>query len=186
VDGRLSVRFGEVEARGIALTPTGRTRYDELMGRTDAVTQDGTSRQDAGERVWERSTFPTTEAGLERQGLAYFTYRVSDSFRPDALMSSSSLAELLRDEIVIADPIVYEDFLPRRAAGIFQSNLTDSGLKDNFTAGTKYDIDWLSDAIGQSISVPEELYRAQSEASLQAAVDQLGIIGDVPITNYSL
>ncbi len=186
VDGRLSVRFGEVEARGIALTPTGRTRYDELMGRTDAVTQDGTSRQDAGERVWERSTFPTTEAGLERQGLAYFTYRVSDSFRPDALMSSSSLAELLRDEIVIADPIVYEDFLPRSAAGIFQSNLTDSGLKDNSTAGTKYDIDWLSDAIGQSISVPEELYRAQSEASLQAAVDQLGIIGDVPITNYSL
>ena len=65
-------------------------------------------------------------------------------------------------------------------------NLTDSGLKDNSTAGTKYDIDWLSDAIGQGISVPEELYRAQSEASLQATVDQLGIIGDVPITNYSL
>ncbi|HVH93685.1 MAG TPA: VOC family protein, partial [Nocardioidaceae bacterium] len=34
-DGTLRVRFGEVEARGIALTPAGRDRYDELVATVD-------------------------------------------------------------------------------------------------------------------------------------------------------
>ena len=37
VDGSLRVRFGEVEARGVALTEAGRDRYDELIGRDAAA-----------------------------------------------------------------------------------------------------------------------------------------------------
>ena len=33
--GTLRVRFGEVEARGIALTPSGRDRFDELVAAVD-------------------------------------------------------------------------------------------------------------------------------------------------------
>ena len=33
--GALRVSFGEVEARGIALTPAGRTRFDELVAAVD-------------------------------------------------------------------------------------------------------------------------------------------------------
>ena len=33
--GALRVRFGEVEARGIALTPAGRDRFDELVAAVD-------------------------------------------------------------------------------------------------------------------------------------------------------
>src|ERR1700712_1262575 len=36
-DGALRVRFGEVEARGIALTPAGRVSYDRAMAEVDAV-----------------------------------------------------------------------------------------------------------------------------------------------------
>ncbi|MGH3554728.1 MAG: VOC family protein, partial [Mycobacterium sp.] len=35
IEGTLRVRFGEVEARGVALTPKGRERYDAAMSATD-------------------------------------------------------------------------------------------------------------------------------------------------------
>jgi uncharacterized glyoxalase superfamily metalloenzyme YdcJ len=37
-EGCLRVRFGEVEARGIALTPAGRDRYDSIVRLTDVRT----------------------------------------------------------------------------------------------------------------------------------------------------
>ena len=35
--GTLRVRFGEVESRGVALTPSGRDRYDAAMSQIDAL-----------------------------------------------------------------------------------------------------------------------------------------------------
>ena len=42
-----------------------------------------------------------------------------------------SLRELVEAGVLVPEPIVYEDFLPRSAAGIFQSNLTDEGTRDD-------------------------------------------------------
>ena len=56
--GALRVRFGEVEARGIALTPAGRTRFDELVAAVDrrlADDPDLTSRRGGAAGV-ERGT----------------------------------------------------------------------------------------------------------------------------------
>jgi uncharacterized glyoxalase superfamily metalloenzyme YdcJ len=63
---------------------------------------------------------------------------------------------------------VYEDFLPRSAAGIFQSNLTDEGTRDDGVAGTRRDAGWLSDVIGTEVADPYELYAAQRDASVAA------------------
>lgn len=144
VEDALRVRFGEVEARGIALTREGRARYDTAIVRG------------ATPEVW-RETFPDTEAGLVEHGFGYFTYEASD------------------DGTARRQPVVYEDFLPRSAAGIFQSNLTDEGSKDADRAGVERDADWMSGAVGRELHDPFDLYAAQVAASRDRAASQLGI-----------
>ncbi|HZY77198.1 MAG TPA: hypothetical protein VFE40_12840, partial [Jatrophihabitantaceae bacterium] len=63
-----------------------------------------------------------------------------------------------------------EDFLPRSAAGIFQSNLTDEGSRDDALAGTRRDAGWLSDVMGIAVADPVELYASQQAASLRSAL----------------
>ncbi len=77
--------------------------------------------------------------------------------------------------MLVPEPIVYEDFLPRSAAGIFQSNLTDEGTRDDDRLGTPYDLETLSAVVGRPIADPTLLYAAQQDASLAAAANQLGL-----------
>ena len=44
---------------------------------------------------------------------------------------------LIADGFLRADPIVYEDFLPVSAAGIFQSNLDDTAAEDARPGGAR-------------------------------------------------
>jgi len=105
--GSLRVRFGEVEARGIALTPAGRDRYDAMLGDVDAQVAAGRSRTDAATQVWQQH-LPSTELGLLREGLGYFTFEPSG--RPPA---PGDPADLVASGVLRAMPIVYEDFVPR-------------------------------------------------------------------------
>lgn len=120
IDGTLRVRFGEVEARGVALTRAGRERYDAAMSDREN---------------WSRY-FPATDAEMAEQHLAY--YRSGDPTKP----------------------VVYEDFLPASAAGIFRSNLdrdtraTAIGAEDH----SDYSIDWMAGVIGHHIHDPYDLY----------------------------
>ncbi len=131
--GTLRVRFGEVEARGVALTPKGRQRYDDAMAAADLAAAAGLPWQEAAESVWPQY-FPATDAGLAADELAY--YRHSDP----------------------SQPIVYEDFLPRSAAGIFRSNLDSDAVAGGESCNTDYDVDWMSGAIGHHIHDPYALY----------------------------
>ncbi|RJQ81634.1 2-oxoadipate dioxygenase/decarboxylase [Amycolatopsis panacis] len=163
--GVLRVRFGEVEARGIALTRKGRARYDELMAETDRDTAE-LGREEAARAAW-RDGFPGSEQGLAEAGLAYFTYRLRAD-RPRRGRPPSSLAGLLAEGWIEAEPVVYEDFLPRSAAGIFQSNLNGEGRRDNSREGVRYDQDWLSGAIEREIHDPFTLYERRQRASIAA------------------
>jgi uncharacterized glyoxalase superfamily metalloenzyme YdcJ len=149
--GTLRVRFGEVEARGIALTPAGRDRYDAAMREVDArhAAAPGTPRAEIARAVWVQR-MPASEAAMADDGLGYFTYSPG------------------RDGAVVRTPIVYEDFLPRSAAGIFRSNLTDAGTRDDERQGSARDAGWLSDVIGAAVADPDRLYAAQRDASLRA------------------
>lgn len=174
--GSLRVRFGEVEQRGIALTERGRSLYDRMVAEVDnwlAASPNGTTRVEIARQVW-RQHLPDTETGLAVQGLAYFTFRIPEGTLAQE-KDSASLEELIEAGALIPEPIVYEDFLPRSAAGIFQSNLTDDGKRDDEQLGTPYDIFRLSEVLGLRIHDPNELYKAQQTASIEAAEQALGL-----------
>ncbi|QOV33169.1 VOC family protein [Streptomyces ferrugineus] len=165
--GALRVRFGEVEARGIALTREGRALYDGLLGRIDeqALRMSAEARGDIARGVWEQH-MPDSEEELAARGLAYFTYVPAEGRPRDGGRPPADLTELVRQGWVRAEPIVYEDFLPRSAAGIFQSNLSGEGTRDNDQEGTAYDAAWLSGAIGLDVLDPYALYARQQTDSL--------------------
>ncbi len=131
VEGHHTARFGEIEQRGAALTPKGRARYDELLAATRAgVTPaaDGSNAQaymDHLERTF--ADFPDDHANLRAEGLAYFHYSLTDAGEAAAAAGGveGGVEDLIDRGLVRFDPIVYEDFLPVSAAGIFQSNLGD-------------------------------------------------------------
>lgn len=174
--GSLRVRFGEVEQRGIALTPQGRDIYDRMVADVDnrlTGSPAATNRVEVAGQVW-RQNLPVSEKELALQGLGYFTYRVAAP-RQSSAQRSASLRELVEAGVLVPEPIVYEDFLPRSAAGIFRSNLTDDGSRDDEQLGTPYDIDRLAEVLGCRIFDPNELYEARQTASLKKAERQLGV-----------
>ena len=180
--GTLRVRFGEVEARGIALTPAGRDRFDQLVAEVDRrLAEDpGLSRAEVAPQVWSEG-LPSTERDLCLADLGFFTYRVDFGVaagRPTAeqrtALEQGEVAALVRAGALHPEPIVYEDFLPRSAAGIFASNLTGSGSMDATQGGAERDAGWLADVMGRTVNVPEEIYAREASASLAAAERVLG------------
>jgi uncharacterized glyoxalase superfamily metalloenzyme YdcJ len=180
--GALRVRFGEVEARGIALTPAGRDRFDELVAAVDRrlAADPDLSRADVAPRVWSEG-LPSTERDLCLSGLGFFTFGVEPSVvagRPTpeqaAALQQGEVTALVESGVLHPEPIVYEDFLPRSAAGIFASNLTDSGTMDADQGGAERDSDWMAGVLGRTVSIPEKVYAQEASASLGAAEQVLG------------
>jgi uncharacterized glyoxalase superfamily metalloenzyme YdcJ len=152
--GTLRVRFGEVEARGVALTPAGRDRYD----RTGAA------------------DLPRTERDLAVEDLAYYTAEPVADRPPDGRVPVPDLAALVDGGWVRLEPVVYEDFLPRSAAGIFRSNLARDDASDRTQEGSRRDAPWLEDALDRPVHDLFSLYAAQRQAAWDAALRTLGLV----------
>jgi uncharacterized glyoxalase superfamily metalloenzyme YdcJ len=118
--GAHTARFGEIEQRGIALTPRGRTLYDAALDRTEAA-RTASGADYAASLGAAFADFPDDIATLRHEGLAYFSYVPT---RPGPLPAGSP-DELVDAGLLEARPITYEDFLPVSAAGIFRSNLSE-------------------------------------------------------------
>lgn len=120
--GTHTARFGEIEQRGIALTPKGRALYDKLLNEA-GVGGDNLTHQLHLQDVFK--AFPDSEFLLRQQGLAWFRYRLTPAGEAhrQAFHPGDDPQPLIERGWLIAQPIIYEDFLPVSAAGIFQSNL---------------------------------------------------------------
>lgn len=116
-----------------------RVRFGEVEQRGVALTRAGRERYDAAmsapdpAAVWHRH-FPATDAEMAASGLAY--YVDGDPSRP----------------------VVYEDFLPASAAGIFRSNLDTASAAVQGGDTTEYCQDWMAGRIGHDIHDPYDLY----------------------------
>ncbi|QRM53561.1 VOC family protein [Sinorhizobium sp. BG8] len=132
--GSHTARFGEIEQRGIALTPKGRALYDRLLSDTRAIARPAADGSNAAEyeaalaKVFE--AFPDDWHEIRKQGLGYFNYSLTELGRATGITGDTGIEALVESGHVQFDPIVYEDFLPVSAAGIFQSNLGDDAAQE--------------------------------------------------------
>jgi uncharacterized glyoxalase superfamily metalloenzyme YdcJ len=168
--GTHSARFGEIEQRGMALTPKGRVLYDELLV---AARQPGATGGDYRARLKTVfAAFPDDLESIRQLGLAFFRYQLSA--RGEAArgrdVAFESLDELIARELVVATPIVYEDFLPVSAAGIFQSNLGDA--EHQMYASNEAKASFERD-LGTQVHDEFGLYQAAERRSIEAIRRQL-------------
>ncbi len=191
------VRFGEVEQRGIALTPQGRAKVDAAMASiTASPPNDEHHRVEMIRSELNLQLSPTIE-GLAAAGDAYVEFRPgptpllsSTPLSSTPLSSPETLTELLDAGVLTIAPILYEDFLPASAAGIFASNLTHEGTTigpgpdsdpdpgpgraDPTLDPSARDAERLKAAVG-TLHDPYALYEQHQERSLADALATLGL-----------
>ncbi|WP_210504482.1 2-oxoadipate dioxygenase/decarboxylase family protein, partial [Pantoea ananatis] len=99
-----------------------------------------------------------------REALAWFHYRLSDKGRAEPPQPGEPLDALIEQGRILADPIIYEDFLPVSAAGIFQSNLGDHTQARSSGQASRSSFEA---ALGCAVLDEMALYAQRQEASLQ-------------------
>ncbi|QII27547.1 VOC family protein [Stenotrophomonas maltophilia] len=168
--GTHTARFGEIEQRGLALTAKGRALYDQLLTQARDAGGAGSTGGDYGQRLQAVfASFPDDHDTLRQEGLGYYRYQLTDAGRAAPERVADLPAEVLvAAGLATADPIVYEDFLPVSAAGIFQSNL-GGGEQRAYTAHANREA--FEQALGAAVNDEFEIYeriQAESLASLRA------------------
>ena len=172
--GSHSARFGEIEQRGAALTPKGRALYDRLLNAARDELKDFPNEANAARyndlMAQHFSEFPDTFEGMRQQELAFFRYFVTEKGLAAAELKTMTLEDLVSGGYLRVEPLVYEDFLPVSAAGIFQSNLGDAaqthyGVHSNQQAFEK--------ALGRSTIDELQLYAQTQQRSIEQCLAAL-------------
>jgi uncharacterized glyoxalase superfamily metalloenzyme YdcJ len=155
VEGSHRARFGEIEQRGIAITPEARALYDE--GKIEI--------------------FPDNYLDMAKQELAYFEYAPTPkgTVAGPAARQYNTIIECVEAGFVSLNPITYEDFLPKSAAGIFMSNLSSSGSRNESEEALAGDVALLSDILKSPIFDPYSLYAAQEAKSVLRTLSVLKV-----------
>lgn len=167
--GTHTARFGEIEQRGLALTPKGRALYDALLAQARDSDGAGSTGADYATRLQTAFVaFPDDEALLRQEGLGYFRYAFTEAGRADPAQVAAMPAETaIALGLVSADPIIYEDFLPVSAAGIFRSNLGGAEQRAYAAHSSKRSFE---QALGAQVHDEFALYAQLERESLQALV----------------
>jgi uncharacterized glyoxalase superfamily metalloenzyme YdcJ len=174
--GTHTARFGEIEQRGVALTARGRKLYDDLLASVRREVQVGVSGANAVDYDTALSvrfeSFPDSWAELRAEGLAFFRYSATQAgVTSGGNLRTMSVEQLIERGFLRVDPIIYEDFLPVSAAGIFQSNLGTDAQKNYAERSNRAAFEV---ALGAVVRDELELYAETEKASLDQALKQLG------------
>lgn len=163
--GSHTARFGEIEQRGLALTPKGRALYDQLLDQARQADGAGSSGRDYESRLAAAfAAFPDDHQTLRCEGLGYYRYQLTAAGRALPAEQRQLPAQVLIERgLASADAIIYEDFLPVSAAGIFQSNL---GGAEQRAYAEQANQAAFEAALGAPVGDAFELYAAIEAASL--------------------
>ncbi len=171
--GEHTARFGEIEQRGVALTPKGRDLYDTLLIKAKSSLE--SSGYDAKLET-AFLDFPDDWDVLRRERLAYFRYSLSDDGNVEANNGGvqGSIDQLIEDGFIEFSPITYQDFLPVSAAGIFRSNLAseDAQVYESNANQQQFEAD-----LGSPVHDPFALYAKEEAASLDLCKSMLNHTG---------
>lgn len=161
-EGMHTARFGEIEQRGVALTAKGRALYDRLLQQSDTEADNRVHQQKLAAVFRD---FPDDASTLRQQELAWFTYRLSEKGEqnPAAIALQQDSEQLIAEGLIIATPMIYEDFLPVSAAGIFQSNLGSESKPRSQGHSSKAEFER---ALGATVQDEIALYAQRQQASL--------------------
>ncbi|MGD9656718.1 MAG: VOC family protein [Methylocystis sp.] len=176
VSGVHAARFGEIEQRGAALTAKGRALYDRLLAEAQTevpLATDGANALAFDAALTRRfAAFPDDSETLRREKLAYFRYSPDAKALAGELASRPSVDDLLRIGALRAEPILYEDFLPVSAAGIFRSNLGDQRAEEFIERADRRAFET---ALGAQVLDELALYEDEEMRSLSASLKALGL-----------
>lgn len=170
--GHHTARFGEIEQRGVALTPKGRALYDELLTKSrESLSGSPESNPVAYYEALANTfkAFPDDYKTLYEEGLAYFYYQLADDYKSKNYANKDTQT-LVKEGILRLEPIVYEDFLPVSAAGIFQSNLGDNA-RAGYAGLSSREV--FEEALGAKVNDELPLYQAMMDKSLAEALKAL-------------
>ena len=174
--GSHSARFGEIEQRGVALTPKGRALYDQLLNAArdelGAFPTEGNAERYVELMEQHFQAFPDDHVQMRDQGLAYFRY-----FTTEHGLAARGTADQPRTvEALVAgghidvEPLVYEDFLPVSAAGIFQSNLGDAAQSHYAANSNQAEFE---QALGRRTIDELKLYEETQQRSIDECIQAL-------------
>lgn len=178
IAGHHTARFGEIEQRGAALTPKGRALYDQLLQATNDRFQATPTESNAAQYnqllADHFQGFPDDYQTLREQQLAWFRYFPTERglAAKEALDQHATLEQLIALDYIRCQPLVYEDFLPVSAAGIFQSNLGDSQRAQYDSASSRMAFE---QALGAKVIDEQQLYQQTQQRSLAACAQALGV-----------
>lgn len=161
-------RFGEIEARGVALTVEGETEYKALLAEKKF-----------------RTHFPTTHRAMFYNNLAYYTFRVTDAglAAKASIKPGTELHELIKLDYVRLEPQTYNDFLAASAAGIFASNMTSGtkGMSEGVVSDTVKNKAILERALGRGIISRHVLHKGMKAESVLKVYEELGLQVPAPL-----
>ena len=185
--GTPRVRFGEVEARGIALTPAGPGRYDAAArrGPSSRLCHAGARRHDVA-RACGRTRFPRDRGRLAAAGPRLLHLPRGRRPRPAAAgPRRPRTSAAVERGWVVREPIVYEDFLPAPppASSSPTSRRRFHGAQD----GTRHRLrqDWLRALLDADVADPMALYEdaARSRRLTRRAPTSSGPTTACPLTH---
>ncbi|WP_075343972.1 2-oxoadipate dioxygenase/decarboxylase HglS [Tenacibaculum agarivorans] len=176
--GEHKARFGEIEQRGVALTQKGLDFYNELLGKTRKATGGSPTAENASEynKLLQENfkVFPDNYEALQTEELAYFHYFTTNKTKnisKEKVYTKADLNQLLKDGYVTIEPMVYEDFLPVSAAGIFASNLGTDDAKREYE-GTSNQILFEKD-LGEPVYELIKWYEDMQNETIQKCLTEI-------------
>ncbi|MDY0781661.1 VOC family protein [Tenacibaculum sp. IB213877] len=176
--GEHKARFGEIEQRGVALTQKGLDLYNELLGKTRKAIGGSPTAENASEYnqlLAENFTvFPDNYQELQSKELAYFHYFTTDKVKnilKDKVYTKADVNQLLENGYLTIEPMVYEDFLPVSAAGIFASNLGTDDAKRKYEGTSNQSL--FEKDLGEPVYKLIKWYEDMQEETIQKCLAEL-------------